>query len=100
MTPQAAGRRIKLREEPNARDARYLDAHVDAAGDLHLDGQDLGPATSLISGDGEYEWFMTITARRAGPAPLARRSIGRRYSRRARGELVRGALIRARKAAA
>ena len=64
MTPQAAGSRIiKLREERNEQGARYLDAYVDTDGDLHLDGQDLGPATSLVSGDGEYEWFKTVAAK-------------------------------------
>jgi hypothetical protein len=34
----------------------------DSEGALHIDGQDLGPGTSPISDDGEYEWFQTIRA--------------------------------------
>jgi hypothetical protein len=26
----------------------------------HLDGQDLGPGTALVGGDGEYEWMRTV----------------------------------------
>jgi len=51
-----------LREEHHGRDSRNLWAYVDAGGDLHIDGQDLGPATSPVSGDGEHEWFTTIRA--------------------------------------
>jgi hypothetical protein len=37
-------------------------AYLDDEGNLHLDGQDLGPGTEAVSSDGEYEWFQTIAA--------------------------------------
>jgi hypothetical protein len=55
-----ADRRVMLREERTGSDQRFLWAYVSADGALHIDGQDLGPATSLASADGEYEWFQTI----------------------------------------
>jgi hypothetical protein len=56
------GRRVTLRNERHGSDARHLWAYVDADGALHIDGQDLGPATAIVSDDGEYEWFTTIRA--------------------------------------
>lgn len=29
-------------------------------GDLVIEGQDLGPATAVVSPDGEYEWIRTV----------------------------------------
>jgi hypothetical protein len=55
-------RKVKLRDERDGRDSRHLWAYVDEAGALHIDGQDLGPATAIVSSDGEYEWFETIAA--------------------------------------
>ena len=51
-----------LREERSGNDSRHLWAYLDADGSLHVDGQDLGPATAMVSDDGEYEWFQTIAA--------------------------------------
>ncbi|MGH2720634.1 MAG: hypothetical protein ACRDJO_03395 [Actinomycetota bacterium] len=51
-----------LRSETAGPDSRYLWAYVDEMGRLHIDGQDLGPATAPVSPDGEYEWFKTIAA--------------------------------------
>ena len=66
LTPTpAAGpppRKVTLRAERSGTDYRHLEAYVDAAGVLHIDGQDLGPGTSIVSDDGEYEWFETIAA--------------------------------------
>jgi len=56
-------RTITLRNERKGRDQRHLWAYLDADGILHIDGQDLGPATAIGSGDGEYEWFKTIAAK-------------------------------------
>ena len=53
-------RRVMLREERSGPDRRFLWAYFDEDGALHIDGQDLGPATALVSADGEYEWFETI----------------------------------------
>lgn len=49
-----------LREERTGPDQRFLTAYVSQDGALHIDGQDLGPATAPVSADGEYEWFTTI----------------------------------------
>lgn len=57
-----APRAITLRDERHGGDVRWLGAHVDGAGALHIDGQDLGPGTAMVSSDGEYEWFETIAA--------------------------------------
>jgi hypothetical protein len=55
-------RRVSLRAERDGRDSRYLDVYLDEAGNLHIDGQDLGPSTAPVSSDGEYEWFQFIQA--------------------------------------
>ena len=55
-------RRVTLRQERTGADSRFLEAYLDATGDLHLDGQDLGPGTAPVSDDGEYEWFQRIAA--------------------------------------
>lgn len=54
--------RVVLRDEHADPDHRYLWAYLDAEGNLHIDGQDLGPMTRTVSDDGEYEWFRTIRA--------------------------------------
>ena len=53
-------RKVVLREERSGPDGRYLWAYFGPDGALHIDGQDLGPATAPVSADGEYEWFETI----------------------------------------
>jgi hypothetical protein len=53
---------VTLRDERGGRDRRSLWAYLDDEGDLHIDGQDLGPGTAPVSSDGEYEWFQTIAA--------------------------------------
>lgn len=55
-------RKVTLRSERQGKSMLSLWAYVDADGDLHLDGQDLGPATEPVSSDGEYEYFKTIAA--------------------------------------
>lgn len=56
-------RKVMLRNERKGRDRRYLWAYVDDDGRLHIDGQDLGPGTAMVSDDGEYEWFRTYGAK-------------------------------------
>jgi hypothetical protein len=56
------GRQVQLRRERDGADSRYLRAYMDASGNLHIDGHDLGPGTAPVSADGEYEWFKTIRA--------------------------------------
>jgi len=55
-------RTVNLRAEHIGEDDRYLRAYLDDEGNLHIDGQDLGPGTSIVSTDGEYEWFYTYAA--------------------------------------
>ena len=62
MTHDEGGRKVMLREERDGADLRFLWAYVDGSGRLHIDGQDLGPSTAIVSSDGEYEWFETIAA--------------------------------------
>ena len=54
------GRVVTLRDEVDGPDSRHLWGHLDQEGNLHIDGQDLGPRTAIVSSDGEYEWFQTI----------------------------------------
>ena len=56
-------RHVTLHSERSGADSRYLWAYLDDAENLHVDGQDLVPSTSIVSADGEYEWFKTIAAR-------------------------------------
>ena len=58
----AARQVVTLRDERDGADRRHLAAYLDDEGDLHIDGQDLGPGTRMVSEDGEYEWFTTIAA--------------------------------------
>jgi hypothetical protein len=39
-----------------------LEAYLDRENNLHLDAQDLGRGTEMVSSDGEYEYFKTIAA--------------------------------------
>jgi hypothetical protein len=55
-------RTVTLRDERDRRDSRHLCAYLDETGRLHIDGQDLGPRTGLMSDGGEYEWFEVIAA--------------------------------------
>ena len=48
---------VCLRSEHNGDDSRYLHAHLAPSGDLLIEGEDSGPATALVSSDGEYEWL-------------------------------------------
>ena len=58
--PIPQGRTVTLRREVVGADSRNLWAFIDQIGDLHINGQDLGPGTAMVSSDGEYEWFRTI----------------------------------------
>ena len=57
-----AQRTVALREERNGEDSRYLDARLEANGDLRISGQDLGPGTWPVNSDGEYEWVKVVPA--------------------------------------
>jgi hypothetical protein len=54
-----AKRVVRLRAEVSGADRRYLDAYIESD-NLVLAGQDLGPSTAAVSGDGEYEWWRTV----------------------------------------
>jgi hypothetical protein len=53
-----------LREARTGPDQRFLLAYVSTDGALHIEGQDLGPATAPPSRHGEYEWFQIIRPER------------------------------------
>jgi hypothetical protein len=55
-------RKVTLRSERRGENSFSLRAYVDPEGNLHMDGQDLGPVTASVSSDGEYEYFKTIAA--------------------------------------
>lgn len=57
-----SARKVTLRDEYSGADSRHLWAYLDDRGNLHIDGQDLGPSTTPVSSDGEYEWFQAISA--------------------------------------
>lgn len=60
MSGTHRSREVTLRNEHLGMDSRHVWVYVDEAGNLHIDGQDLGPGTAPVSPDGEYEWFKTI----------------------------------------
>ena len=43
--------------------SRYLEASINAKGDLVIEGQDLGSEVEALFGFSEYEWAWTISAR-------------------------------------
>jgi len=65
--------KVVLRDAHDGADHRHLEVYDDAAGDLHIDGQDLGPGTAPVSDDGEYEWFQVV---RAEHVSILLRSLG------------------------
>lgn len=91
-------RRVTLRDENSKGGSRHLWAYLDDEGNLHIDGQDIGPGTAIVSSDGEYEWFSTISAvdlprlrtlLHAPPGTDILDVLRRRYSGRAAGDLER-----------
>ena len=54
-----------LRSENNVDGLRHLDARLTEAGDVVIEGQDLGPGVARIFGPGltEYEWTHTVRAK-------------------------------------
>ena len=57
---------MTLHDESLGGDRRSLCAYLEQ-GNLHLEGQDLGPGTALVSGEGECEWRRTIGAEHMSP---------------------------------
>jgi hypothetical protein len=58
---------------PGGDDSRFLKARVNDDGSLVISGQDLGPATAMISNDGEYECAHTCPAE---SVPLLCKALG------------------------
>jgi len=56
-------KRVVLRNTRDADGTRYLEASINAEGDLVIEGQDLGPGVEEIFGIREYEWAWTISSR-------------------------------------
>lgn len=54
--------RVSLRKDDRPDGKSFLDAFLDDQGNLHLEGQDLGPMTAGVSDDGEYEYFLEMSA--------------------------------------
>jgi len=55
-------REIKLFDRQTDTDHQVLTARITDAGDLILEGQDLGPIAKEFWGDDEYEYSRTVTA--------------------------------------
>ena len=81
---RAIVRLVAVRDGP---DSRVLDVEFRENGDVVFTGHDLGPATSPVSGDGEYEYGFTI---QAGDVPRALSALEGRP-----GESIRDVLLRA-----
>ncbi len=54
---------VVLRNTRDAQGTRYLEASINAEGDLVIEGQDIGPGVEEFFGVSEYEWAWTISAR-------------------------------------
>jgi len=64
---------VTLRNQRDGRNSQHLWAYLDDAGNLHVDGQDFGPQTAIVSDDGEYEFFYTVLA---ADLPALKRALG------------------------
>ncbi len=49
---------VTLRDERNSRLHRHLHAWIDAEGNLHIDGHDLGLSAGPFDDPSEHEWFL------------------------------------------
>ncbi len=61
---------VVLRSVQDEGGTRQLSASLNGAGDLLIEGHELGPAVEEILGDREYEWTWTVRAARV-PALLS-----------------------------
>lgn len=64
---------VVLRNEKLENNSRYLAASYNTAGDLIIEGQDLGEDVRSVFGYSEYEWAWSI---RAANLPLLKRALG------------------------
>ncbi len=53
---------VTLLDEQDGPNSWHVGASLDGMGNLVIDGHDLGPATAVVSSDGEYEWSVTVPA--------------------------------------
>jgi hypothetical protein len=66
-------RTVQLLATQDGDNSRFLNARVNDDGSLVISGQDLGPATAMMSNDGEYEWAHTFPAE---SVPLLCKALG------------------------
>jgi hypothetical protein len=59
---ESSSRTVVLRDERDGRDSRHLAARLTAAGDLRVDGLDVGPTAASLTGGVEYEWTTMVRA--------------------------------------
>ena len=52
---------IELMREVADRDKRFLDAKIDDAGNLVLEGFDIGDSVEEFWGDSDYEYWLTLS---------------------------------------
>ena len=55
-------RTVTLRDETKGEEQSILRARMTSDGGLELEGQDFGPSTSMVSDDGEYEYYWEVPA--------------------------------------
>ena len=51
---------VTLRDEQRDNNSSSLWARITTTGELELEGQDFGPMTSMVSSDGEYEYYWNV----------------------------------------
>jgi hypothetical protein len=53
---------VVLRDEKQPHDSRLLEASLNSAGDVVIEGRDWGDSVEQILGEREYEWAWTIAS--------------------------------------
>ena len=56
-------RTVILGDETTGEERSILRARMTSDGGLELEGQDFGPSTSMVSDDGEYEYYWEVPAK-------------------------------------
>jgi len=60
--PEPREHRVTIYDRTSEGDRNILRAVVTVAGDLELEGQDIGPGVEKIFGDSDYEYWHTVNA--------------------------------------